>query len=67
MHIIETKLSENQDYIKHCILPYIKIVDGKKMLQMQLFEVMQLFGDQMYPGNDLPFGCYIRIFERNEV
>lgn len=50
-----------EDYMKHCILPKIKNIDGKDYLGLALWEVMSYFGSHINIGIDVPFGTDILI------
>lgn len=48
-HLKETV---TEDYVKHCILHYETVIDGKTYYKLQLHNVISLFGEKIYMGNN---------------
>jgi len=51
---LKESLSDSEGYIKHCILPYQQVIDGKDYYKLQAHQVIKLFGKYMYMSWPIP-------------
>jgi hypothetical protein len=48
------------DYIKYCIKSYAVDIEGETWYRLQLWQVMNMFGEHIGNGLDIPIGTNIK-------